>query len=256
MIRRESLALATLSRLCVAETPGTCVGFGIPDIDERLGGGLAQAGLHEAYASSESDGTATSAFAAMLAIRAMNTGKSLLWLREDRGVRNAGRLHAPGLAELGCDPAHVILVTASDTLGLLRAAADAVKCTQVGAVVIEPWGKAPVLDLTASRRLAMSASASGVFTMMVRTGAEPTPSAAQTRWQVAAVPSLALPANAPGFPAFEINLLRHRGGVAGFSVRLEWNRDTTSFGRYYAPLPRSSFAASALGTDQAHRQAA
>jgi protein ImuA len=149
--------------------------------------------------------------------------------------------------ELGLDPAGLILVETPDTLAALRAGADIVKCGQVGAVVIEPWGKAPLLDLTASRRLSMAAAASGVLTLVVRVEAAPMPSAAQTRWQVASAPSAPLPAEAPGHPAFDIALLRHRGGIAGFETRVEWNRDTRSF----APLPGGLPAVPAIGADQA-----
>ena len=36
---------------------------------------------------------------------------------------------------------------------------------------------------------------------------------------------------APGMPAFEIELLRQRGGPAGWRWRVEWDRDRVSFGQ-------------------------
>jgi protein ImuA len=227
------------------------VAFGVAALDRSLGGGLVRGSLHEIFAANPQDGCAATAFAAMLAVRALGDHKPLLWVREDRGVRNAGILHAPGLLEVGCDPDRIVIVTAENTLGLLRTGADSIKCGQAGAVVLEPWGKAAALDLTSSRRLAMAAAASGVFTLVVRVDAVPMPSAAQSRWQVAAAPSTPLAANAPGHPAFDIALLRHRGGIAGFDTRLEWNRDT----REFAPLSGAIPAPAAVGADQA-RQAA
>lgn len=215
-------------------------------IDERLGGGLAHRGLHECFAATAEDASAAAGFAIMLAMRACS-GRPLVWVREKRCARQTGHLHAVGIAELGFDPVNLVLVDADDTLAVLRASADAVKCSPVGAVVIEPWGKAQSYDLTASRRLSMAAAASGVFTLVVRADADPLPSAAQTRWRVAAAPSSPLPADAPGHPAFDIVLLRHRGGVAGFETCVEWNRDTRSF----APLPGRLPAVLAVGTDQA-----
>ena len=67
------------------------------------------------------------------------------------------------------------------------------------------------------------------MTLMLRAGASPAPSAAQTRWQVRALPSRALAANAPGRPAFAVTLLRHRGGVVEREWRVEWDRDRKSF---------------------------
>lgn len=223
------------------------VTFGVEALDHRIGGGLVHHALHEVFAASSEDASAATGFAMMTAIRACPAGGPVLWVREQRCSRNSGQLHAPGLLELGLDPASLILVEAPDTLAALRAGAEIVKCGQVGAVVIEPWGKAPLLDLTASRRLSMAAAASGVLTLVVRVEAAPMPSAAQTRWQVASAPSSPLPAEAPGYPAFDITLLRHRGGIAGFETRVEWNRDTRSF----APLLGGIPAIPAVGADQA-----
>jgi protein ImuA len=227
------------------------VAFGVDDIDRRLGGGLAHRALHEVFATSADDGSSAAAFAVMVAMRAATSGHPIVWVREDKCARLGGHLHAVGLAELGLNPDELVLVDAPDTLAVLRAGADIVKCGEVGAVVIEPWGKAPLLDLTASRRLSMAAAASGVLTLVLRVNAEPMPSAAQTRWCVGSAPSAPLVANAPGSPAFDIALLRHRGGIAGFDARVEWNRDTRSFASLSGGVP----AVPALGADQARKAA-
>lgn len=206
----------------------TVVAMGSPNIDARLGGGLARGALHEVFAAEDTSAGAAMGFALMLAWLGCG-GKPLIWLREDRSERDHGRLYAPGMASLGADPAAMIVVAGRDALAVLRAGADIIGCGAVGAVVIEPWGKAPVFDLTASRRLALGAARSGVLALVLRVGAEPSPSAATTRWRVGAAPSRALLANAPGRPAFEISLLRHRGGIAGFDARVEWDCDRQSF---------------------------
>jgi protein ImuA len=227
------------------------VTFGVDKIDRGLGGGLKQAALHEVFAASVEDASAATAFAMMIVIRAMPAKRPIIWVRERRCRLHTACLYAAGLAELGFDPDDFILIETLDTLAVLRAGADIVKCGQVGALVIEPWGKAPLLDLTASRRLSMAATISGVMALVLRVGAEPMSSAAQTRWRVAATPSSPLAVNAPGRPAFDIALLRHRGGIAGFETRLEWNRDT----RCFAPLSRGVSAVPALGADQARKAA-
>src|SRR3546814_11738095 len=108
---------------------------------------------------------------------------------------------------------------------LLRAAAEIVRCDEVGVAVIELWRQPRPLDLTASRRLAVAAEASGVTALMLRIDAAPTPSAAHTRWQVAAAPSQPLEANAPGLPALDLTLLRQRGGAGGPPLCVDWGRE-------------------------------
>ncbi len=198
--------------------------LGADYVDQRLRGGLACAALHEVFAD-EADAGAAAAFALILALRGRTVAKPILWIREDRVERHSGALYGPGLVALGADPDRFIFVHAPDELGALRAAADSVKCGGLGAVVVEPYGKARALDLTASRRLALAAGTSGVLTLLLRVGAEPSPSAAQTRWQVSSAPSIPLEGNAPGAPAFDVTLLRHRAGIAGFNARLEWDRE-------------------------------
>lgn len=228
--------------------PVDAVKTGSVHVDARLGSGLVRAALHEVFAANPDDSSAAAGFVLLLALRGA-ASKPVIWVREDRVERGHGRLYAPGLVELGVDPAGILLVTGSDALAVLRAGADIVGCGAVGAVMIEPWGKAPVLDLTASRRLAMAAAQSGVLTLVLRSGADPGPSAATTRWRVSAAPSDMLAAQAPGHPAFDISLLRHRGGIAGFDARVEWDRDTKSFrdaalsGRVPATAPGRTLAA-------------
>lgn len=204
--------------------PGGVFTLGAERIDARLSGGLARRVLHELFAGAEDTSAATS-FALILALRGADSKKPIFWIRDDRAGRNAGQIYGPGLLELGADPERFIFIHAPNELATLRAAADALKCGAVGAVVIEPYGKARLLDLTATRRLAVAAAASGVLGLLLRIGAEPAPSAAQTRWQVVAAPSLTLAGEAPGHPAFDVTLLRHRAGIASFNALLEWNRD-------------------------------
>ena len=206
--------------------------LGVPAIDRTLGGGLAAGHLHELFAGDGADEANTLAAAVMLALcltRVATPAPAILWLRETAAQRKAG-LHGPGLADLGLNPARLILCLLPDTAALLRAGVDALRCAGLGAVVLELGGNPALLDLTASRRLALAAEASGVTPLLVRTrGARPTPSAARTRWQVTAAPSVALAADAPGHPALTLALLRQRGGGAGLDWTVEWNRDAGCF---------------------------
>jgi protein ImuA len=203
--------------------------LGVGEIDGRLGGGLAQGRLHEILAATPTDGAGAAGFATMLALRAAGRSRPILWLRQRDAEAKEGTLHAPGLAELGLDPARLILAIATDASTLLKAAGDAVRCAGLGAVVLEPWRAGGAVDLTVSRRLALAAEQSGVTALMLRTDAAPNPSAAQTRWSVSGVASAPLSANAPGFPTIDISVLRHRGGPDGLAWRVEWDRDQCSF---------------------------
>ena len=196
-------------------------------LDARLGGGLARGRLHELFAADPIDQPSMTGFALMLAMR-LGSGP-LLWLRQCDAARGFGELYGPGLIDLGLDPARIIEVQAPDEIALLRAAGDAVRCQQLTAVLIEPWKKPHAFDLTASRRLSISAEKTGVTVLVLRSTADPSPSAAYTRWQIRSIPSQALEANAPGPPAIEIALLRHRGGIAAFHQCLEWDRDQSAF---------------------------
>ncbi len=262
--------------------------LGLDTVDARLGGGLAMAALHEFYAQGEGDAASVAAFALLLALRCGRPGP-LLWLREDRAARQ-DRPYGLGLADLGLDPARLVLVQAPDTLTLLRAGAEAVACAALAAVILEPFGGrsggrsggAGAFDLTASRRFMLAAARSGVLTLALRSG-DPVPSAAQSRWQVAGAPSEGLGANAPfsnkgadapfssqgadaafsnqgadapGPPVFAVTLLRHRSGIGGFATRLEWDRDSAIFtaprsGPVPAAVPLRAAAAPARGRRRA-----
>ncbi|WP_235535058.1 ImuA family protein [Sphingomonas sp. Leaf339] len=233
------------SRMLIARLRWEVAGTGTTQTDDRaadawLTTGLAPAQLHEIYAAEAADGTAAIGFAVALALAA--GALPVLWVRTEKDERQAGRLHAGGLAELGLPPDSIVLVVAADEAALLRVAADAARCSGLGMLLVESRGRAPGLDLTATRRLMLAAEASGVTVLSVRIDAAPVPSAAATRWGVAAMPSVPLEAEAPGLPAFDVESLRRRGGPAGARCRVEWNRENRSFD----PCPIQPAAQTAL----------
>lgn len=214
--------------------PPTRFALGVERLDAILGGGLMRGRLHEVWPAGAADGASATAFALMLARRASGRDGPIVWIAEEKSERRQGPLYPPGLAELGIDPACLLFVCAPDAKALLRAAGDVTRSSAAGTAVIAPAGPAPLLDLTATRRLTLFAEHSGVTAILLR-GADPrAPSAAATRWQVAGAPSIALEANAPGHPAFTLDLLRQRNGAPSPGWRLEWDRDRTRF----APLSR------------------
>ncbi|MDM8010693.1 MAG: hypothetical protein QUV08_06990 [Parasphingorhabdus sp.] len=249
-VSQKAAALkARLAKILAASGTGTAqpddrpshFTLGIDRIDTALRGnagvnGLPRSALHELHAQSKDHRTSAAAMALLLAqrCRALQADrKPILWISESGEARRQGRLYPPGLAELGIDPSAILHVDAPDSIAALRAAADGVRSSAMSAVIVELAGKKPKgLDLTATRRLSLSAQKAGVLGLLLRCGSDadnPLPTAAFSRWQVAAAPSLALEANAPGHPAFDITLLRHRSGLYGLSARLEWNRDEQAF---------------------------
>jgi protein ImuA len=198
-------------------------------LDALLGGGLGRARLHEMWPAEAVDHPNAIGFALMLAIRAAGEGSTIAWIAQEEGRRLAGSLYPPGLAELGVDPGRFLYVTAPDETSLLRAAADVVRSPAIGCAVIAPGVKTRGFTLTATRRLTLFAESSGVTALLLRPVDPNAPSAAATRWRIAAAPSQLLEADAPGHPAFAVDLIRQRSGAPSAGWRLEWHRDAALF---------------------------
>lgn len=226
---RERLAVELRDRAqCSGPVPRGAMSFGVKVIDLSLGGGLSRAALHEFYAKAESDAIATTGIA--LGLAAMMPGNApILWVRQDYLNGETGHPYPAGLAMFGIDPGRFFLVKARNGMAALKAGAEAARCSSLAVIVLDIYGERGAFDLTISRRLFLAAKTSGVTVLVLRSAARPTPSAAETRWQVTARPSLALAANTPGNPAFAITLLRHRNGVGQREWFVEWNRDKQCF---------------------------
>ncbi|WP_156500512.1 ImuA family protein [Croceicoccus bisphenolivorans] len=232
---------------------------GVSSLNTVLGGGLAGGCVHEVYTGETGDAAAAAGFAVALTAGMASTGREVMWLRLRRLQGTAGCIQASGWAELGGMPGCGLIAVLPDAMALLHAAVDALRSPSLGAVIVESWGPMRELDLTVSRRLALAAEKSGVPLLLLRIDAAPVPSAAQTRWQVTAAPSRALPGNAPGSPCFDVTLLRQRSGPCGLSWRLEWDRDQCRFRE--APLsgavvPVSAGRPAADRTGETSREAA
>jgi protein ImuA len=201
------------------------VALGHDEADAVLRGGMLRGALHEVFAGDAGHAVPACGFAAALA-RRMGEGKALLWIRQDHAAREHGALSPAGLLELGLDPARVIELRVANPTDALRAACDALSCKGLGAVVAGIVGNPKVLDLVASRRLTLAASVSGVTAILLREGACPAPSSAETRWIVRTAAS---PRGEDwGHPCFDARLVRHRHGNTGHWV-MEWNCDETVF---------------------------
>jgi protein ImuA len=195
--------------------------LGHADADAVLRGGLVRGALHEIFAGD----AAASGFAAGTAQRASGT-KRVLWIVQDFSALEHGGLSPSGFAELGIAPARLLLLRAANAEDALRAGIDALSCAGLGAVIMEIAGNPKILDLVASRRLTLAAQHKNVTAFLLRQGAEIEPSAAQTRWQIRSLPSVA--ADNWGMPRFDAALVRNRQGETGHWV-MEWSCDDGAF---------------------------
>jgi protein ImuA len=195
---------------------------------------VATQALHDLYAATPADAASVNAFGLGLALKAA-AGRPIVWGLHEMMAQEAGRPHGPGLHEMGLSPRDLLLVRAHDIQTLLAVGEEALRSPAVGAVLLSAWGEAKAFSLTASRRLALAAETGTATLFLARAGATPCPSAAQTRWSIAAVASVPLAGEAPGRPSFSVALLRRRGGGATGTWTMEWDREQRSF-RSPAPL--------------------
>lgn len=161
------------------------IGFGLDAIDRRLPrSGLPTGVLHEVMGQgpdTEHGATASLLIAGLLA--RIDPTRPVLWAMQ----RND--LFAPGLATVGLHPHRLILADCGKSV--LAVMEEALRHPDLVAVVGELEGK---LDLNASRRLQIAAETSGVTAFLIRRSrrfddpALLTPSAAVSRWRVAALP--------------------------------------------------------------------
>jgi protein ImuA len=166
-----------LPRLERAAAETRALPFGVPALDSYLPQrGLAFGALHEVAPAGEADEAAAFGFVTALLGRVPQGTVCLVFSR-----RQPSRPHGHGFNTLGLDPARVILVETDDKQALWameEALRSAVPAAVVGALDTG-------LDLKTSQRLHLAAGESGRLLVLMRP-ARAGPSAAMTRWRVAA----------------------------------------------------------------------
>src|SRR3954452_15462086 len=207
-LRAEVRAIESGGR---AADGGEGLAFGIESIDSRLaGGGLAAAALHEAAGDRPGlpDEAAATLFLASLAAR---RGGVVLWALARRD------LFAPALQQSGLAPERLLYAECGRDEEVLAVMEEGLRHGGLAAVV----GEAARVTMAATRRLQLAAEEGGVMALLLkrrrRPGEEPLglPSAAVTRWRIAAAPSsppLLAPAAGTGRPRWRLVLARQRGG--------------------------------------------
>lgn len=201
------------------------VSFGHEPVDQALKDGLRRDALHEVFAHAGHE-TAAIGFVAGLAAR-LAEDKQLLWIGEKFAWQEYGMPCPTGFFELGLNPSHIMFLSVPHAQDALRAAGDALTCTNLGAVIIEITGNPKILDLTTSRRLVLACAQNSVPAILLRFCAVLENSAAETRWVIKAAPSAA-EAELWGHPTFDVSLIRNRNGRTGQWV-FAWSCDDGRF---------------------------
>lgn len=189
--------------------------------------GFARGALHEIYAA-PADATAGFGFALAAAADAA-TGRPVLWVSSDLCRGETGAPYAAGFVEYGLDSAAFTFALARNDVEGLKAGLEGLRCAGLGAVLVELWSEARAFDLTASRRLALAARKSNITVLALRFAVAATSTAAYSRWRIRPAPSGVLAAQAPGAPAFNVALERHRSVMAGQTFLVEWDRELRIF---------------------------
>ena len=208
-----------------------------PPIDATLGGGLACGALHELAPTAPVHLGAAGGFAAAVAARASCGRREILWIATDYGMSEGGGPYGPGLDLFGLASAHLLMLRVAKPVDVLWAMEEALRCRALACVIAELTGEGEVADLTATRRLTLaareglSAQTSGLG-LLIRHKPTAMPSAAATRWEIAAALSepdaLARRSGGLGRARFDLSLRKNRRGPAGCWI-IEWNHHERIF---------------------------
>jgi protein ImuA len=227
---RQAVARIEGSDLSALEMGGRVLPLGAEAVDTALGGGLAYGNLHELAPAASLHFGAAAGFAAALAARG-STRKHILWIQPDFAGTEAGALYGPGLTAFGLPMQRLILLRVARPADVLWAMEEGLKSRVLSTVVAELTGDGAAADLTATRRLVLAARDGGGVGLLLRHRLSPEPSAAATRWDIAAAPSEPDAFGGLGRTAFTLSLLKNRRGPLG-RWTIEWDHHACVF----APL--------------------
>jgi protein ImuA len=202
-------------------------------INAVLGGGLACGALHELAPAAPVHFGAASGFATALAARAAGARGHVLWIVTDYAMAEGGGPYGPGFDLFGLALARLLMLRVPKPVDVLFAMEEALRCRGLVGVVAELTGDSTVADLTATRRLALAAregvsARNSGFGLLVRHKATAMPSAAMTRWEIAAAPSQPDAYGGLGRARFDLSLCKNRRGPSGRWV-IEWDHHERAF---------------------------
>ncbi|HBK07117.1 MAG TPA: damage-inducible mutagenesis protein [Acetobacteraceae bacterium] len=207
--------IARIGRIHTRGPAERSIPFDIEAIDQALPtGGIRLGALHEAASAGADTEHAAAATLFIAGILARLDGP-ILWV-----LRQAD-LFAPGLAAAGLNPDRIVFAEAGKNV--LPIMEEGLRHPGLCAVVAEHTGR---LSLVASRRLQLAAEQTGILAILIRRSqsfddpALNEPTAAATRWRIAALPSPPALPHAPDTPGlgrarWQLDLTRCRGGEPG-----------------------------------------
>lgn len=224
---RRAVAEIEGSDLSALETGERVLPLGAEAIDAALGGGLALGHLHECAPAAPLHLGAALGFVLALTAHAA-PGKRILWIQPDFAGIEGGALYGVGLSAFGLPMERVLLLRVARPVDVLWAMEEGLKSRVLSAVIAELTEAGAAADLTATRRLTLAARDGGGLGFLLRHRLSPEPSAAATRWAIAAASSLPDSFGGLGRTAFTLSLVKNRRGPLG-RWTIAWDQHEHSF---------------------------
>lgn len=192
------------------------LGLGAAGADSMLGGGLSFGAFHETAPERPGDFGAACGFTLALACLAAKGGGETLWIQTDFARLESGALYGTGLDLFGLPSQRLLVLRARRAVDALFAMEEALKCRAIASVIAELPDD--TTDLTATRRLSLAARDHRGFGLLLRHRSSSMPSAAMTRWNVAAASGPRDDFGGIGTTSFLLSLVKNRRGPCG-----RWN---------------------------------
>jgi protein ImuA len=187
--------------------------LGAAGFDFLLRGGLSFGALHETAPERPGDFGAASGFTLALASLAAKAGGETLWIQTDFARHEGGALYGNGLDLFGLSSQRLLVLRARRAVDALFAMEEALKCRAVASVIAELPDDST--DLTATRRLSLAARDHRGLGLLLRHRSSSLPSAAMTRWNVAAASGPRDDFGGIGTTSFLLSLVKNRRGPCG-----------------------------------------
>lgn len=204
--------------------------LGLRRADALLGGGLALGTLHEVSPAAPLHLGAASGFVlALAALAGKDTGgigRETLLIQTDMARFEAGAPYGLGLDLLGLPARRLLVLRARRPIDALFAMEEALKCRALASVIAELPDDAA--DLTATRRLSLAARSHDGLGLLLRHRSTSAPSAAMSRWEVAAASGARDAYGGLGTTAFQLSLVKNRRGPCG-RFRVAWSHHECAF---------------------------
>jgi protein ImuA len=202
--------------------------LGLARADRVLGGGLGRSALHEIAPAAPIHCGAATGFALALAALAgkESFGRETLLIQTDMARYEAGAPYGLGLDLLGLPSRRLLVLRARRPIDALFAMEEALKCRGIASVIAElPDDSA---DLTATRRLSLSARTHDGIGFLLRHRSSDKPSAAMTRWEVSAAAGVRDAYGGLGTTSFQLSLVKNRRGPCA-RFRVAWCHHELAF---------------------------